>query len=203
MKHIFTEIYKNNFWKDEHTVSGNGSTLEQTQTVRMVLPQLFSELGVKTLLDVPCGDFYWFKEMLPELPKDLNYCGVDIVHEMIYRLNKTYSEPPRISFLLADASQDVLPKADMIMCRDMLVHFTNAEVMRTLKKFRASGTKYLLATTFPGRNPNQEIKTGEWRPIDLEALRYGLGPAKLLINEGYTGSDGRFADKSLGLWEIN
>lgn len=197
MKDIFTSIYQSNYWQDDESVSGRGSNLEQTAAIRLILPQLFKELEIKTLLDIPCGDFYWFKEM--EL--ELNYLGADIVPELIEK-NKSLYANDHTFFAVLDATTDQVPKADLILCRDMLGHFTNYDVMRTLKNFRVSGSKYLLATTFPGRNPNQDIKTGQWRPIDLEALRYGLGPAKILVNENCTESKGRFSDKSLGLWEL-
>jgi SAM-dependent methyltransferase len=201
MKEVFAQIYEGNFWKDTESRSGRGSNLEQTETIRKVLPALFEELAIKTLLDIPCGDFYWFNLMWADLPKGLAYLGADIVPELIAKNLQGYSSD-RIFFDELDALADWIPCADLILCRDMLGHFSNIDVNRTIKNFRASGSKYLLATTFPGRNPNQEIETGQWRAIDLEALRYGLGPAKLLINENCTESNGRFNDKSLGLWEL-
>lgn len=197
MRDVFTHIYQTNFWKDDESVSGRGSNMEQTQAIRMILPQLFKELGVERLIDIPCGDYYWFKEM----DLKLAYLGIDIVPELIEENRKRYANS-HIFFEAMDATTDPLPQADLILCRDMLGHFDNATVNKTLKNFRASGSKYLLATTFPGRNPNQDINTGEWRPIDLEALRYGLGPAKILVNENCTEGRGRFSDKSLGLWEL-
>lgn len=197
MKDIFSTIYKSNTWKDNESVSGNGSNLDQTATIRMVLPQVFKEFNIERLVDLPCGDYWWFKEM----GLDIAYLGLDIVDELVNKNKELYSNKQTF-FMQMDATADIPPQADMILCRDMLGHLTNNDVLRVIKNFRASGSKYLLTTTFPGRNPNQDIKTGEWRPIDLEALRYGMGPASLLINEGSTVAGGRFSDKSLGLWEL-
>lgn len=195
MKDVFTNIYKTNFWKSDESVSGQGSSLDQTAAIRLVLPQVFHELRIKSLLDIPCGDYHWFQEM----HLSLDYFGADIVPEIITENQDLF---PGVHFEVADAMTDDLQQVDLIFCRDMLGHFSNADVMRTLKNFRASGSTYLIATTFPGRNPNVDIETGQWRPIDLEAMRYGLGPSGLLINENCTEAEGRYADKSLGLWKL-
>lgn len=198
MRDIFTNIYHSNYWNDKQSVSGAGSNLEATEAIRLALPPLFAELGVETMIDIPCGDFYWFKEM--ELP-GIQYIGADIVPELVAHCKEKYGDNSH-TFLVTDATKRVLPQVDLIFCRDMLGHLTNDDVRKTLKNFRASGSRYLMATTFPGRDPNQDIETGQWRPIDLEALRFGLGPVMLLIDEKFTGGDGKFTDKMLGLWEL-
>lgn len=197
MSDVFGDIYKNNTWKGDESVSGKGSTLKQTEAIRKVIPGLLQELQIRTLLDLPCGDFYWFKEM--DLP-DIVYLGADIVVDLI-KENQKYNDKNH-RFVVMDATKHIPPSVDLILCRDMLGHFNNVDIRKALKNFQASGSKYLLATTFPGRNANVDIETGSWRPIDLEALRYGLGPAWLLINENCTEGKGRFSDKSLGLWEL-
>lgn len=203
MKDVFASIYTSNFWNGDEGVSGQGSSMQQTVAIRGAVPGLLKMLNVKTLLDIPCGDFNWIPTMLPELGLD-KYIGADIVPELVEKNRHDYTVPGEaIYFEVLDASADRLPKVDMILCRDMLGHFNNKYVRATLKNFQASGSTWLLATTFPGRNPNADIETGEWRPIDLEALRYGLGPAQYMINERSTVSEGKFADKSLGLWRLN
>lgn len=198
MRDIFSNIYHSNYWNDKDSVSGAGSNLKSTAAIRQALPPLLEELGVQTMIDIPCGDFYWFKEM--ELP-EIQYIGADIVPELVEFCKKNYSDKNH-TFLIADATKRVLPQVDLILCRDMLGHLTNEDVRKALKNFARSGTRYLLATTFPGRDPNVDIQTGQWRPIDLEALRYGLGPAMLLLDEKCTDGGGKFSDKMLGLWEL-
>lgn len=202
MRDTFTRIYETNSWKDKQSVSGQGSNWEQTQAVRMILPQLWKELGIKSMLDIPCGDMFWMSELLTD--ESFYYIGADIVWKLIdQNINRDYPTN-NIHFEVLDATRDRLPGVDMILCRDMLGHLTNRNVRLALTNFRASGSTYLLATTFPGRNPNADIDTdGLWRPIDLESLRYGLGPASSIINENCTEADNAFMDKSLGLWKIN
>src|SRR5437762_14003755 len=55
MEEIFSRIYRDDIWRDGESLSGWGSTLEQTEILRSELPGLLSRLGVKSLLDAPCG----------------------------------------------------------------------------------------------------------------------------------------------------
>lgn len=199
MKDIFSQYYQTNFWRDDESVSGHGSSLEQTESIRAILPGLFRELGVKTLLDIPCGDFNWFSRM-KEI-ENIFYIGADIVPELIYANRERYVHP-KLVFQIMDVTCDRLPIVDLVFCRDLLGHFSNVDVRKALVNIKASRAKYLLATTFPDRDPNADIETGQWRPIDLAALRYGLGPTSALINENCTAADGDFADKTLGLWRL-
>ena len=51
----FGRYYSENKWGNSETVSGSGSTLPQTQTLRTVLPTLFSDLSVRSLLETSIG----------------------------------------------------------------------------------------------------------------------------------------------------
>lgn len=195
MKDVFTDIYHTNYWNDKESVSGRGSNLKQTEGIREQLPDVFEQLDIYSLLDIPCGDYHWGAKMI--WPHE--YIGADIVPEIIKENKKQF---PQKDWRVLDATKDELPKVDLILCRDMLGHFSNYEVRLALKNFRASGSTYLLATTFPDRENNGDIKTGEWRPINLASM-FGLSNPILLIDEQNTEGDGSYSDKCLGLWKIN
>lgn len=59
----FTSIYRNNGWGSLESRSGAGSTLASTANIRRELPGLVERLNIRTLLDAPCGDFNWMKEV--------------------------------------------------------------------------------------------------------------------------------------------
>lgn len=44
--------------------------------------------------------------------------------------------------------------------------------------------------------------TGDWRPLNLERPPFNFPPPAELLAEGCTEAEGRFLDKSLGLWAI-
>lgn len=60
---VFSEVFQGNLWGDPESLSGPGSNLLETRTIRRDLPRLFAKYGVRSILDVPCGDFNWMKEM--------------------------------------------------------------------------------------------------------------------------------------------
>src|SRR5690349_11851139 len=78
----FSRIYEQNLWGDKESVSGTGSSITATVVVRSELPALLERLGVQSLLDAPCGDFTWMKEVVGGIGR---YTGVDIVPRLIER----------------------------------------------------------------------------------------------------------------------
>jgi hypothetical protein len=180
---------------DCESLSGPGSSLAQTMAIRKRVPDLLCKLGVNTVLDAPCGDHHW----LSNINHVFNYVGIDIVPDLIDRNRRTF---PERGFLVADIVTDQLPRADLILCRDALVHYDHASVFAILRNFRRSGAEWLLTTTFPGRDENHDIEVGEWRPINLEESPFLFPAPDMLLVERCTEGDGRYRDKSLGLWRL-
>jgi hypothetical protein len=83
------------------------------------------------------------------------------------------------------------------------VLFSNDDVQRALANFKRSGARYLLATTFPTVQENSDTQNGVWRPLNLEKGPFHLPRPIALINEKCTEAQGRYQDKSLGLWVLN
>lgn len=193
MKDVFSHHYQTNYWADDESVSGHGSTIAATKALRLALPPLMEWYEIKSVLDIPCGDMNWApKVKWPE------YIGADIVPELIERNKSNY---PDVRFLTLDITKDPLPPVDLILCRDLLGHFSNLDVKRALTNIKNSGAKYLLATTFPGHENSGNIETGQWRPINLASF-FGLPDPVEYINENCTDGGGAFADKSMGLWRL-
>ena len=191
-KTIFAHHYRTNFWGDQESLSGPGSSLKYTENLRAHLPGLLSDLGVKTFLDAPCGDFNWMR--MVELPEGVQYHGCDIVPELVDRLQKEYGDDRR-RFSVLDIVDDEIPRADLWMCRDVLFHLNNREVFRVLKKFADSEIPWLL-TTSHRQGKNQDTTTGGFRLLNLEAAPFGLPPAERYIADSIDG----FPDRCIGLW---
>jgi hypothetical protein len=98
--------------------------------------------------------------------------------------------------------KDPLPKSDLIIVRDCLVHLSNKDVINAIKNIKSSGSKYLLTTTFTNLSLNSDILTGEWRPLNLLCAPFNLSNPLLVINENCTEGNGEYSDKSMALWEI-
>src|SRR3954471_18881233 len=82
IEEIFTTYYRENVWINDESVSGDGSTLEYTKNLRQELPLLFETLQINSILDAPCGDFNWFREVSRG---PISYVGGDIVPDLIQR----------------------------------------------------------------------------------------------------------------------
>jgi len=76
---IFTDIYDENRWGDKESRSGPGSTLAQTEAIRSKLPEILEEFHIHSILDIPCGDFNWIKEVNLD---SISYIGADIVKKI-------------------------------------------------------------------------------------------------------------------------
>ncbi|MGA3023284.1 MAG: class I SAM-dependent methyltransferase [Bryobacteraceae bacterium] len=196
---VFTRYWAANTWGDAESRSGAGANLRQTAFLRDELAGLLEDLSIRRLLDIPCGDFHWMKAV--QWPSGLSYVGGDIVEPMVKRNNDMYGGR-NVSFRTIDVLRDALPEADLVLCRDCLVHFSFADVFTALRNLRQSRVKYLLTTHFAGQRDNSNIRTGRWQAISLTARPFGFPPPLRLIDERCTEGNGRYRDKCLGLWRL-
>lgn len=197
---VFSDIFHSNHWANAESRSGSGSTLEQTDSLRQALPHLLRWLEVRTLIDAPCGDLNWMRHT--DLGID-RYVGVDIVPELIEELVRTNATPRGVAnaeFLCRNISSAPLPPADAVFCRDALVHLSFAEGTAALANFRATGSRWLLSTTFPSVSRNVDIVTGRWRPINLQLPPYSMSRPVALFFEGST--ERGASQKAIGIWSL-
>jgi hypothetical protein len=149
------------------------------------------------MLDIPCGDFNWMQHT--DL-STVQYYGADIVKELIERVAAQFASSQK-TFLHLDLLTSDLPKVDLVFCRDCLQHLSFDDADTAILNLQRSGSLYLLATTFVNR-PNRNIRTGDWRPHDLQNAPFNFPPPLTLFNENCQESYPNFSDKSLGLWRI-
>lgn len=193
----FKYIYETNHWDEAESVSGPGSTLEETEPIRRELPALLAELGASSLLDLPCGDFHWMQHT--DL-SGVRYIGGDLVGDLIERNRAKYASDG-VEFKKIDLVNNTLPAVDVILCRDCLVHLSFADAQAALSNIARSGAGWLLATSFPSVTRNDDIVTGQWRPINLTLPPFNLPEPEQVIGENCTESE--FADKNLSLWPVD
>jgi glycosyltransferase involved in cell wall biosynthesis len=198
LMNVFEEIYQKNVWGNSESHSGHGSSASATRFLRTALSQLLTDLGVKSMLDVPCGDFNWMRL----LDLRIDYFGADIVPQLIEANQRKYSRPGR-AFGLLDVVKDPLPNADLVFSRDLLVHLSERDIRSALENIFDSGATYLVATTFTSRDKNLDIPTGPWRPLNLQRPPFSFPPPIRLINERCEEEGGLWADKCLGVWKIS
>jgi 2-polyprenyl-3-methyl-5-hydroxy-6-metoxy-1,4-benzoquinol methylase len=195
----FQRIHDTNLWGAEASVSGLGSEIDATATLRAELPPLLMRLGATSLLDAPCGDAGWIARA--DLP--VRVIGIDIVPDLIERLRAGAARGEILGeYHLADITRDPLPRADVVLCRDCLVHFSFANIARAVENFRSSGATWLITTTFPEWQQNADCEDGDWRALNFQRAPFNWGQPAELLNENCTEAGGGWRDKSLGAWRL-
>jgi len=190
---IFTEIYRKNLWGGKSR-SGGGSDLDHTENVREGLPNLLKELKIQSLLDIPCGDLLWLKEIDLDF---LSYTGADMVEDIIIHNNKKYSNKKR-KFIKLDICQDTLPTVDLILCRDLFQHFSFADIWKSLENIKKSNPKYLLATSITSIKSHVDCVGGRrGREVNLLAPPFSFPKPLKIINDTYF----KAPTKKLLLWK--
>lgn len=115
---------------------------------------------------------------------------------------KRVEQATQYNFIVLDITQDDLPEAEVMLCRDCLVHLSFADIQRFIQNLKRSKIKYFLTTTFSERTENKDIATGDWRTLNLEIAPFYFPKPLKVINENCTEGNGKYADKSLTLWKI-
>ena len=195
----FERIYSTNLWSDPESRSGVGSTLDSTAVLRAELPAALRQLEARVLLDVPCGDFTWMERV--DL-SGIEYIGGDIVPSIVEANQRLHATESR-SFVQLDLTRDKLPNADVLLCRDCLVHLSYANIRAVFANIARSNIRYVLMTSFPGRADNYDVVDGDWRALDFQAPPFSFPAPRLAIVEQCEEEDGSYADKSLLAWRVD
>jgi 2-polyprenyl-3-methyl-5-hydroxy-6-metoxy-1,4-benzoquinol methylase len=190
---VFSEIYRTNAWRDPESVSGRGSTLARTNVIRSHLPVLLQELNADSLIDAACGDCNWMRYV--DLGS-IKYIGVDIVPALIVRNRQLYQTDQR-TFAVHDITKDRLSDADVILCRDCLIHLSFKSIKAAISNFRKTSATHLLCTTHSTVTENTDCPDGSWRNINLLLPPFNFPqPVKLFVEDAELG-------KCLGLWRLS
>ena len=183
---IFSKIYKYNYWGDDNSRSGNGSNLKSTINIRKKLPIIIQKYKIKSILDIPCGDFFWFKKIIKNL--NVNYLGGDIVPQVI-KINQKY-ENRTIKFKEFNLIKNTIPKKDLLICRDCLFHFSYRDIKHFFLNFKKSPTKYILLTNHIFKSKkilNKNILTGGFRLLDFHKYPFNFKKnyQEIFLDENY------------------
>ena len=198
LKQTFTDIFNTRAWHSQESISGVGSELIQTKMLIQELPFLFKKYNIKSILDIPCGDFNWMQYVDRT---DINYIGADIVEPLIESNKIKY---PDVNFQHLDLTKSVLPLVDLIIARDVLVHMTYDTIVLALENIIKSGCKYLLTTSFTGMDINRDLShDGDWRPLNLLVRPFKLKPIYLINEDCTEGENDQHNDKCLVLFEVS
>ena len=198
-KEVFETIYRHNLWRSKESVSGPGSSVKETEVLIKQLPTFLKRYKIKSMLDIPCGDFNWMKVV--DLSTINTYIGADIVKKLSEENNQKYKSNT-FSFCCLNLIEDTLPKVDLVFVRDCLVHLSEKDIKKVFENLKKSKSTYLMTTNYPLIQKNWDIETGSWRPINLRLKPFNLANEIDSIKEGRPEINGANCDKSMTLWKI-
>ena len=174
---VFSKIYKEDLW---HGGSGAGSKLENVKEYVDILQKYIDKPEVKTVLDLGCGDWQFSKFL--DL-SSVSYLGVDVV-ESVVESNSTSYSASNIKFISRDITTYEVPKADLIICKDVLQHLCNKDVVTILIKIITSSKFSLITNDFnPENTENKNIDNGDYRCLDLTLSPFYLDVVTILESE--------------------
>lgn len=138
-KKSFTRIYDKNLWgggKGE-IYSGEGSHREDLINPYLeFVDEFIAKNNINSIVEIGVGDFNVAKHYAYSVEE---FYGIDIVRRVVDANNQLHSKEG-VSFLLGDVvTGENLVNADLCICRQVLQHLTNAEIIMALnnmKKYR-------------------------------------------------------------------
>ena len=130
-KETFDRIYAEKTWGGSETdsiYSGEGSHGGYPEHFLSLVEPEIRRRGVKSLVDLGCGDFTIGSLVAPLVG---SYVGLDIVEDVI-ATNQRLHARDGCQFVRADVCTDSLPSADAAIMRQVLQHLSNEEIRAVL-----------------------------------------------------------------------
>jgi len=179
----FQMIFDTNAWGRE-TKSGPGSQISSTHNIRNILNSVVEK--IKTVLerdeikflDSSCGDMTWMKIFLQNRT-DIKFTGWDIVQSNVDNHRETFSDQGW-QFETHDLVTDQIEtRFDLILSRHTTQHLQSEDVIRVIKNFQSSGSRFLLMTSYPHASLNQQLSLEtkyRHRPLNFYLSPFNLPP---------------------------
>lgn len=180
----FATVYAEGDWGADGGLrfcSGYGSRPENFAPYAAFVSDYIRRHGIRRVLDIGCGDFRVGRAV------DLHgaeYLGVDIVSALVAHNTRQFGSDT-VRFARLDAGIDPLPAADLCLVKQVLQHWSDADILSFLPRLDAFEhvlvlDGILLAGATPGRNQN--IPTGGFRcgGLYLEAPPFDADVSVLL-----------------------
>jgi len=175
----FDEIYRTNFWGYG---SGEGSLEINTRAYRGYLGCFLRERGVRSIVDMGCGDWQ-FSQLVEWGNRD--YRGYDVATSVIEKNRETHAKAG-VSFHHYSGDPDELPSADLLIAKDVLQHVPNSTVAATLRNLPRYRFALLTNCIAPyGDTVNNDIEAGDFRYLDLTKKPFNLVATEVLRFNNY------------------
>ena len=178
---IFSSIYERGEWGVDENMKGNSGTGSDPQNAKMYITFLqnyLAEHNIKSVVDLGCGDWRIGKSINWD---GIKYLGVDVVDSVVSQNAKNFSAA-NVSFMKADGSDYDLPKADLLICKEVLQHLPFKDIKNIVKQFGKFKHCILVNDVDPIKLTceNSDIPRGYYRHLDLTKPPFSLLGRKVL-----------------------
>lgn len=149
--------------------------------------------NINSILEIQCGAAYGIENCQALQDKNLQYIGVDVLEETIYDNRQYFRNEKNKIFMTLDASNEPLPKADLIVCTAMAPYLPISNIWALLENIRDSEARYFAFNydsgnadeinselNFDGEN-SKESSLAKRRPINLSNAPFYFPKPKFLI----------------------
>lgn len=176
----FTTIYQEGVWgvlSDGSGSSGEGSLPNNTIQYMEFLQGFMNTHNIRSIVDAGCGAWEFSQHMDWD---GIDYLGIDVVKKVVDKNIDEFSKD-NIHFMQGNFVNMDLPKADLIVCKDVLQHLPKEDILKFIKQLKKykyciiTNDKKMDASVNEREELNHlEIEKGAYRPIDLELEPFNL-----------------------------
>lgn len=145
--------------------SGHGSRPWATLPYRKYLSDFIRCNDVRSVVDYGCGDWEIGRRVDWQ---GATYTGVDVVPHLIERNQREFARPG-VTFMVTPDEPTALPRADLLLCKDVLQHLPNSDVQEFLVNVVPRFRMALIIDDAPGTpdDTNTDTSAGGWRRVDI------------------------------------
>jgi len=201
----FDIVYQKKRWTAAGNGSGPGSTKEYIQPIIKPLQDFIRQEKIETIVDVSCGGMSWWPLVIDE---KTNFYGYDIAETPIQMAQEQFKHVQNWHFEIKDATDphQQFPDCDLLVVRHTMMHLSLSKCKQLLQNVFCSNARFV-ALTFHPKASNPKEETGKpllpgltpsafcWRPMNLLAYPFSLGPPKVAWRESGNG------EEYLGIWQ--
>lgn len=135
----FDTIYTEKLWaRDSHMLSGKGSYGEWADKFVHWINLFIANNNINSIVDIGCGDFNIGSKICKQVTQ---YYALDVSQEIIKINQNRFKHLNNVHFIQIDACKDKLPKADLIILKEVLQHLTNTQIEAILCNIEASAIR--------------------------------------------------------------
>jgi len=167
VKADFSRIYDESLWGGGG--SGPGSRGAEAEEYAELVNGLAQKRGWQSATDAGSGD-----GTVAGMLKFKSYCGVDVVDSVSAACRTAFAEDKSKTFMAADffADREILPAADVLLCRDVLHHWPTRHVADWVSWVKAEITagRWKAAVLSFDESPTNragECPIGGYRPLPV------------------------------------